>query len=483
MTVNIFSETFLVFYKLLLNGGKVFLSNEDKKKRDYKNNSYKLWELKTEVEKITVINKVMAPDTYAPSYWNDRKSKHNSRIKHYRLNNIEEPAYLPEQASAIITALKFLDFKTPEELSGELTEGEEAQLLYEQFLKKECKVFLKKYPVLSDQHISENELVEDVNANQELDINITTSLLQKFVSKPFRYNIDGQKVLKYAALILGTGIGIFVLYKFYLSRQSQPIKQQIANNHSVKSAEIDSTGFSVIGEWKRLGDDTLHVSSELTISAETKKGFRFSFFAMYGMNTGELEGFANFNQNGSKAFAVETNYDSCQTSFLFQKDPTGKHIIVTSTCQGGMNVVFDGDYFKPEEYLIKRKILDEVGFTDFYNVVGEDKIYFEQAIQVYSDEEEDLDFLDTKVTIGHIGSAYDLSGAIIMYNKVRGFIYTAVLDGKNLEYLRYYTNDKKYIKTLPKTIERWRKHFKFNYKIRYCSVKQNSQKLQSSEDF
>ncbi len=221
------------------------------------------------------------------------------------------------------------------------------------------------------------------------------------------------------------------------------------------------------GEWTRRGD-TPNVSSSLTISNVTPAGFDFEMSASSGAHTGEIEGVA---VRGAAGIMFKQEEANCEVRFGRR---SGRVVVATSegcASMGGMGVTFDGEYGKVniathEATLTELGVLAGTVTEDAFSVlVGADYRLFVSSFQLLSDEQ-DLDGLRAKVVTGSVRGMSTVVEAIVM-SRSDGTILAAVIDG---EVVKYFTNDAKFTRRLPATIDRWRERFSEKNVI-FASVK------------
>lgn len=211
---------------------------------------------------------------------------------------------------------------------------------------------------------------------------------------------------------------------------------------------------------------------ELRIKMRGKNSFEFKLTAASGANTGEIAGTATVRgrlayfddrQSAAEKDAADTDTEGsgCRLLFSYRK----KFIEVRETPEcvyyRGHAVFFTGEYRRgkpavPEQDLIRLGIFPDAA-TDwrFRALVGNDYDSFLNVFQLVS-QGEDLDRLGAKVFTGCVRGVCPLMTGIIMFTK-NGRFYAMVLDvdESDRSIARYYSNDGRFLKKLPKTLAEW----------------------------
>lgn len=221
------------------------------------------------------------------------------------------------------------------------------------------------------------------------------------------------------------------------------------------------------GDWNRTNSGMFN-QAILSISNETPESFDFTIDSSSGGNVGQVSGKAGIK--GDRASYKDEKYGA-QLTFLMRDGLLIVEENDEAMHYGGMGVFFKGEYVrgeirKTEETLHSMGIFeDKEQDTLFRKLVGDSYGSFVGSSQLVY-EEEDLDGFGAKVYHGGVRGLYTIMENIIMITP-DGRIWAAVIEGDQVS---YFTNDLLYFNKLPKTVEKWREHFK-DKKVVFMSSK------------
>ena len=139
-------------------------------------------------------------------------------------------------------------------------------------------------------------------------------------------------------------------------------------------------------------------------------------------------------------------------------------------CGAGLGVEYSGNYYRMGKHIDSEKgSTNDLGLLNAFNdsllrkLTGDAYAFFINSTQLTS-EDTDLDNFKAKVFSSGVRGLYTSMENIIMIDSSKN-IWAAVI---NNDTVLYYTNNKDYIKKLPKTIDNWRANFK-TYPVIYKS--------------
>lgn len=210
---------------------------------------------------------------------------------------------------------------------------------------------------------------------------------------------------------------------------------------------------------------------ELRIKMRGKDRFDFELNAASGANIGEIAGtaavrgrLAYFDDRQPAAdgrIAKKDEGSGCRLLFSHRKNFIEVRETPECAYYRGNAVFFTGEYRRgkpavPEKDFVGLGVLPETE-TDrrFRALVGNDYESFLDVFQLVS-RSEDLDGLGASVFTGCVRGVCPLMTGIIMFAE-KGRFYAMVLDIDETDrsVARYYSNDRRFLDKLPKTIERW----------------------------
>lgn len=268
----------------------------------------------------------------------------------------------------------------------------------------------------------------------------------------------------FAAILLKLSTSSTMKQSIFLSAIVGLITSCSSNDRFDNSTSVDSTSrISAsklwLGTWERR---QWGYSATLEIVDIKGDSIIFSLVAFNGAHGGEIEGKA-IVKNGIATFHNNTEYDTCLIEFKLNKDTSIAIEQKKGICYAGMGVTYEGQYKNsknlPEEE--KEETLLSLGIFKtekedslFRSLVGENYSLFVYSTQTTA-EEEDLDSLNARVYSSGVTGLYRIQENIIMTDSLNN-IWAAVLDR---EKVYYFTNNSKYKKTIPGTIDSWRKRF------------------------
>jgi hypothetical protein len=190
-------------------------------------------------------------------------------------------------------------------------------------------------------------------------------------------------------------------------------------------------------------------------------GFVFDLAIWNGSRTGNISGFARVvSPDIAYARVTSGGVDQfCELAFRRSFTDHGRHIVIEESGAGhaihGMGVTFSGRYTWKHVALFQGAALDEIDLQRLYSIVGQ---YFEPMMNPFQglSEGENHDTFVARVTIGGVRGLYTIMEGIVLRGE-RGQLWAAYIDE---DVVRYFTTEREYQATLPKTIEKWRERFK-----------------------
>jgi hypothetical protein len=190
-------------------------------------------------------------------------------------------------------------------------------------------------------------------------------------------------------------------------------------------------------------------------------GFIFDLMIWNGSRTGNISGFARIvSPDIAYARVPSGEIDQfCELAFRRSLTDHGRDIVIEESGSGhffhGMGVTFSGRYTWKHIALFQGAVLDEIDLQRLYSIVGQ---YFESMMNRFQglSEGENNDTFVARVTIGGVRGLYTIMEGIVLRGE-RGQLWAAYIDD---DVVRYFTTEREYRATLPKTIEKWRDRFK-----------------------
>lgn len=227
---------------------------------------------------------------------------------------------------------------------------------------------------------------------------------------------------------------------------------------------FDQQGWT--GDWHLNG---IWDSGLLVIGNVGKDTFEFGLQVFRSGHVGVLEGEAAYSGKEARFhYKMDWADEPCKMTFRKETDSiTVEQLSSSLACGFGMRAYAGGTY---DSELKKLKATLEYGGEEdpfdnqeqhdaFLRLVGQDYYdLFAFNMQVYG-AQENQDAFSAKVVTGMVVGLFASNEAIIMTDQ-SGHIWAATIDFEEGEgIIRYFTNDKKYKKRLPKTIETWKERF------------------------
>lgn len=197
---------------------------------------------------------------------------------------------------------------------------------------------------------------------------------------------------------------------------------------------------------------------------------------------GEIEGTAARQGNQAKfvATVVETDEkEKCQITFNLKGNQVEIEQVSSGwACGFGMRAHASGTFENKKiekkaslKYGTEEVFATKVQHDGFKTLVGQ-KIYelFAYNMQGFENQEQELgDGFKATVVVGAVAGLYMSNEAIILYDaKGKYWAATIDFDKDNNNLIRYFTNEEKWKKKLPSTIDKWRERF-VDYKIIYSN--------------
>lgn len=259
--------------------------------------------------------------------------------------------------------------------------------------------------------------------------------------------------------IIGKELFFFLVVISMISCSSEPNTKHISPS--------SSSNQTWLGRWQR---HEWANSAVLQISKVKTDTFYFALEATNGGNTGDIEGTSVIINNQAR-FVTDEEDENCIITFELIGDSIIKVEQVSGNCLTGIGVSYSGLYQNSEKVppiVEKTPNLIDLGIFQnemedkaFRDLTGDDYSLFVISSQLTS-EDEDIDSFNAKVHSSGVRGLFTSMENIIMITE-QNRIWAAVIDDKKVY---YFTNDKKYKNTLPKTIDNWRENFK-DYEIIY----------------
>lgn len=206
------------------------------------------------------------------------------------------------------------------------------------------------------------------------------------------------------------------------------------------------------GKWYR---NSLQNNAELIITNLKDSSFDFKIIAYSGALTGVIEDKAKIKGNIATCMLNEKEKREIQFEL------TDMGVVVSSkNCEGyygAEGVIFDGKFISkmvPEVKLADKVLIDIIKDKELVNkiknILGKSYTSFVYTLHVISTDECTDNFKATVISGCVAGLCNELAG-IIMFTPEKSF-YLAWYDEQGVH---YYTSDKRYESTPPKTIGQW----------------------------
>lgn len=241
-----------------------------------------------------------------------------------------------------------------------------------------------------------------------------------------------------------------IIYPIYLIREG-------SNISIPKQPGINTMKFN--GHWT--GKNSSYFGgSEVDIKVLFDDLIFYDLNAFSGANIGDLTGFGIVNNNISKSVFKDKTYDEKKENVVFKFHTKTNRLYLDSNMYEfgcGMGVDFDSSYVKGKVKILKPNAL-QVGIVDtkeqdtlFKKIVG---TKYDKFINYTSYVDYSVVILDgEKVKAGD--SLLRGCSGYCSYIISPTHIYAAIVGDNCID---YYTNDKRYSKSLPKPIAKWKKN-------------------------
>jgi hypothetical protein len=212
------------------------------------------------------------------------------------------------------------------------------------------------------------------------------------------------------------------------------------------------------GRWKQESDRAA-TSGEVTISGVSSGSFIFNIWIADGARGGDISGRARIvASNAAFAHIASGEPNTCEISFRRRFSESHRILDVEEGmgCSGfkGMGATFSGSFIHVPEPLFDGGYLDELDLQELGRITGKYYGALLDRFQYFnsgSGSDEDI----TRVAYGSVKGMYSTMQSIVALNDA-GALWCAFIDNT---VVRYFTNVKKDIAKLPKTIEAWRDPF------------------------
>lgn len=270
------------------------------------------------------------------------------------------------------------------------------------------------------------------------------------------FDLRGRRIVQYSTTSVGTNI-----------TQARALLQGRLEV-GLKSAIEDSTHTGVHagpdvplwwGTWRIPGGRTW--GGRIFIREVGSSGFLFDMLVYNGAHTGNCSGFARLvgaDLAYSRMAGVEGS-EICEISFLRTLEGGRREIKTTESgaCWyfRGMGASFGAGFVRDPEPLFERGVLDELDLARLYSITGQFYRDLTKSMEGIG-QQKNLDQFEATVTTGGARGLYTIVEGIIMRGD-KGQLWAAYIDD---DVVRYFTTERQYRETLPRTIEEWRQRFK-----------------------
>ncbi len=230
------------------------------------------------------------------------------------------------------------------------------------------------------------------------------------------------------------------------------------------STATPSPQSNFVGEWHRT-NTVMAFSGTITIENQTDESFDFSFFGLYGANSGTINGTAIIKEENRAEFKCvsENNETTAQVEFVLEKDSLQVNLIDGNEFALGFghNVSIDGEYTKSEPIYLDANIINEILPNDEIKekmriLLGED-VYEQMLFVIEHGVRYQVDGLTYSGFVSGAGQGVDL---LIKDNAIYCLGYG--LDADGFIY-KLYTNDNDYQDKLPPFMQIDRPDYKLQF--------------------
>jgi hypothetical protein len=214
------------------------------------------------------------------------------------------------------------------------------------------------------------------------------------------------------------------------------------------------------GDWETPDEGGMN-GGTLLVYEVGPAGFLFQLNVYNGSHAGSISGYAHIVASDLAYFRRQSEYNDDLCEIVFRRRLSGDtHILEiseTGNCSSwrGMGAWFSGTFIRKRDRLFDLAILDELDLARLYRLLGH-KNYI--AVRLRMQGIAPLENVDTFVAAGATGGVrglYSIMEAIVMRGE-NGELWSAFIDD---DVVRYFTTEKEYINSLPKTIDVWRANF------------------------
>lgn len=211
-----------------------------------------------------------------------------------------------------------------------------------------------------------------------------------------------------------------------------------------------------IGLWK--GKEHQSNLITLDISETSSFGFLFSLKVSTGAHTGEIEGYADFLSPSHAMARINKCNSICEISFRKDPNESGSSIEIAELrgCQNfhGMRASFNGIVYREQSRFEFESNAHEIVVQRLKRLLGKDYQTFEYCMASVG-KLENLDNFVCDCFWGEVvGARQDASAAIMVGEEAQIWV-AFIKDGV----IQYYTTEPEHSKTLPETLNVWRKDF------------------------
>jgi hypothetical protein len=190
-------------------------------------------------------------------------------------------------------------------------------------------------------------------------------------------------------------------------------------------------------------------------------GFVFDLAVWSGSHGGNISGFARIvSPDTAYARVLAGEADQfCELTFRRSLTQRARDIVIDEFGDGhffhGMGATFAGQYSWKHLALFQGGALDEIDLQRLHSIVGQ---YFDPMMNCFQglSDEENHDAFVARVITGGVRGMYTIIEGIVLRGE-RGQLWAAYIDD---DVVRYFTTEREYQASLPKTIEKWRERFK-----------------------
>jgi hypothetical protein len=213
------------------------------------------------------------------------------------------------------------------------------------------------------------------------------------------------------------------------------------------------------GHWTQPDRHATH-GGTLFVREVGPAGFLFELDVWNGSHTGQVSGFARLSSPHLACARLPGSEPDKFCELTFRRSFTDRHreIDIEEAGDGffyhGMGATFTGRYVWKYLALFEGGRLDEIDLQRLHNITGQ---YFEPMMDRFQglSDPDIKDVFQVRGVVGGVRGLYTIMEAIVLRG-ARGQLWAAYIDD---DVVRYFTTEREYMSTLPKTIEEWRSRF------------------------